>query len=326
MMSTFHIPNRAGLRSNLFPLAAFLVAGIVILSGEQSLRADGDKPADARDLYNQGTRQISAKKLREAEGALQAAVASQNHKVQETALYNLGEVRFQQGVEELKKAGDNKGTKFAAKHAEESGDSALRAVEAALNSPDVQEMVSAYMQGKGARKELKAATEAVKKALESNAAVLNKWRRASGDFKSAHELKPADRDAEKNAEAVDRSIALLVDRQNMMMPAMDGMQKQRGDLGKKLSELKKKMPEDVGKQMKGGEEEDDEEEDKGKDKEPKEGQEERPQKPGDKMQLTLEEAERMLDMLRLDTNRKLSLLGEEPKEAPKPGDRKRRDW
>ena len=69
------------------------------------------------------------------------------------------------------------------------------------------------MQGKGARKELKAAMAAVKKAMEAHGAVLSRWRRASGDFKSAHELRSSFEDARLNAQVVDRCIAALVDKE-----------------------------------------------------------------------------------------------------------------
>src|SRR5580704_468669 len=61
-------------------------------------------PAKPREFYNDGTKKLRAGKLSEAETSLQAAVAGQNEKIQPAALYNLGEVRFNQGAQELKKA------------------------------------------------------------------------------------------------------------------------------------------------------------------------------------------------------------------------------
>src|SRR5262249_23602634 len=150
-------------------------------------------------------------KLREAEATLQMAVVSQNEKVQVPALYNLGHVRFQEGVEELKGGPNAKASEAASKRATDDAEAAIQAADDALGGWDVQAIVSAYMQGRGARKELKAAAEAVKRAMDSYGAVLSKWQRASGDFKSAYELRPADSDARLNAEVVDRSIAKLVD-------------------------------------------------------------------------------------------------------------------
>ena len=60
-------------------------------------------PATPREFFNAGTQQLSAGKLREAEASLETALASQNERLQPPALYNLGLVRFEQGVEELKK-------------------------------------------------------------------------------------------------------------------------------------------------------------------------------------------------------------------------------
>src|SRR4051812_9209570 len=54
-----------------------------------------------RQLYNKGTQKLQEGKLREAESFLQSAVSGQNEKVQGSALYNLGHVRFKTGLEEL---------------------------------------------------------------------------------------------------------------------------------------------------------------------------------------------------------------------------------
>src|SRR6478752_4052161 len=58
----------------------------------------------SRQLYNKGTQKLREGKFREAESFLQSAVSGQNEKVQGSALYNLGHVRFKTGLEELKKA------------------------------------------------------------------------------------------------------------------------------------------------------------------------------------------------------------------------------
>ena len=54
------------------------------------------------EFYNDGTAKLRDGKLRDAESALQIAVASQREEVQPPALYNLGQVRFKQGMEVLK--------------------------------------------------------------------------------------------------------------------------------------------------------------------------------------------------------------------------------
>ncbi|MDB6023600.1 MAG: hypothetical protein JWQ04_3457 [Pedosphaera sp.] len=283
-----------------------------------------DETSSPLKLYNDGTRKLSEGKFQEAEACLQGAVASQSQRVQGPALYNLGEVRFRAGAQDLKKAENDQAVGGRSKQASETGSGAIQAADQALAGDDVLAMVEAYMRGRGARKELKGAMEAVKAAMETYGGVLAKWRRASGDFKGDYELSPRDLDAKTNADLVDQNIAKLVDRQQMMMQMMQGMSKQRSDLGKKMAELKKKMPKDKGDQMKGGEDEDDDDEDgKKPPPEPKQGQEEPGPKEGKETMLTFEEAARLLDMLKLDGNRKLPLgtngMG-------KPGDRKGRDW
>ncbi len=287
--------------------------------GAQAAAGDNETP---RELYNQGTQKFRESKLREAEAALHTAVSSQNEKVQIVALYNLGHVRYEEGERELKQAKDGKASATAANQACENGGDAIQAADIALAQWDLQRIVAAYMEGRGARKELKAANEAVKRAMESYGVVLTKWQRASGDFKSAHELNPSDSDAQANASVVDRKIARLVDTQRLMMQSSQCTKKTRDGLKQKMAELKKRLPEELKKQCENGEEEDEDDQDKPP-KEPQSGQQEAKRKEGEEKRLTPEEAARLLEMLRLDTNRKLP-LGMNDTAMPK--DRKRRDW
>ena len=89
-----------------------------------------------------------------------------------------------------------------------------------------------------------------------------------------------------------------------------------------MGELKKRMPKDVKQQCEKGEEDEDEDEDKPP-KEPQPGQQEAKPKEGREKLLTPEEAARLLEMLKLDSNRKLP-LGMNDTAAAK--DKKRRDW
>ena len=289
--------------------------------------ATDESPADNSPprLYNEGTQKLRAGKLREAEGYLQNALASQNEQVRVPALYNLGHARFALGVQELKKSPDANATNERAKQASEFGDSALQTADAALASGEVDALVAAYMHGRGARKELKAAAEAVKRALESYGAVLGKWQRASGDFKSAHELQASDQDARTNAEVVDRHIARLVDTQQLMMKGEQALKQKRQELKEKMGKMKQKLPKEEQQKCSNGDEDEDDEEDGKKEppKEPKDGQQEPKPKEGREVPLTPEEAARLLDLLKLDANRKLP-LGVENSEETK--DRKRRTW
>jgi hypothetical protein len=285
--------------------------------------AEPSQPSSPLDFYNDGTVKFRAGKLPDAEAELESAVAGQDETVQEPALYNLGHVRFEEGAELLKKSPDAKAVQTEASRASAVGDAAIHAADDALAGSDFNALLTAYMQGHGVRKELKAAMDAVKRALDSHGAVLAKWRRSSGDFKSAHELRPPDADSEFNADVVDRHIAKLVDEQRMLMAAMAALQAQRQALGQKMGQMKNKMPGQKGQQMQGdGDDNDDEDEDKPPNG-PQPGTVEGPVKSGKEMAMSAEEAERLLGMLRLDADRKLP-LGD--KESPPSKDRKRRDW
>ncbi|EEF57922.1 hypothetical protein [Pedosphaera parvula] len=306
--------------------ASLLIIAVFALSTMAASTGGGDSDTQetARQLYNNGTEKLRDGKLREAESYLQSAVASQNEKVQGPALYNLGHVRFKTGLEELKKSPEGSSAGPRSSQALDTGSGAIKALDEALVSDDVKAMVAAYQRGRGARKELKGATDAVKRAMQTYGSVLTKWQRASGDFKSTAEMNSADKDAQTNAELVDRSIAKLVDTQQMMMQNQGQMDKQKQELRDKMKKLKGKLPQEMAPPGGPGGDEDDDDEDDKKPKEPKAGMEEGPSKDGKERQLTPEEAERLLGMLKLDGNRKLPLGMKETGE--KKEDRKRKDW
>ncbi len=293
--------NRATLTQSL--LLAALVAGASLSAlAVETARLE---PVTPRELYNDGTARLREGKLREAEASLQVAVASNNEKIQTPALYNLGHTRFKQGMETLKEIKDGKGTQSRGEAAAERGENAIKAADQAMNGFSIDHLVEAYMQGKGARKELKAATEAVKKALDQYGVVLQRWQRSSGDFKSAYELRSAASDARENAGIVDQHIAQLVDELNQAKATCEKCQNAGNKLKEKMKKLKEMMPEQQKQQCDNpGEEEEDEE---GKPRLPKEGEKEGPSKDGHEIPLSPEEAGRMLEAMRLDGNRKLPL-------------------
>jgi tetratricopeptide (TPR) repeat protein len=318
-----HPSNTPARRRALIAGAALLVWVIGAAQAQaRALDAGSDSAPNARDLYNDGTQKFAAGKLPEAETDLQSAVESQDDAVQQPALYNLGHVRFQEGAKELKNAPSAKAVQDNASRASATGDAAIRAADGALAGSDINALVAAYMQGHGARRDLKQAIDAIKRALETYGAVLAKWQRSSGDFKSAHELQPSDSDSSFNADVVDRHIAKLVDMQRMMMQALAMLQGQRESLRQKMAAMKGKMPGQQGMQMPGGDDGDDDDEDKPP-QGPHDGEMEGPVKNGHEMALTPEEAERLLGMLRLDSNRKLP-MGDTETQPKK--DKNRRDW
>src|SRR5439155_9491141 len=197
-------------------------------------------------------------KLREAEAFLESALASQKPGLQPPALYNLGHVRFGQGVEELKKSPAGGPTRAAARKAAQGDDEAIRLADEALRGEELEKLVAAYIHGRGARKEAKAAAGAVRRALEAYRATLAKWERASGDFKSTVELISSAAEAQHNAEVVDRCIAKLVDSLRECQQCANGLGNKNRTLGEKVKQLKGRIP---GTQMPPGAAGDDDEDD-----------------------------------------------------------------
>jgi tetratricopeptide (TPR) repeat protein len=275
-------------------------------------------PVTARDFFNAGTRRLRDGKLREAEAALQAALAKQDERVQPVSLYNLGHVRFAQGAEELKKSLAAGPTAARARTANQRGEQAIQLAADALGGRDVQKMVAAYLNGRGARKELRAAGQAVRKALELHGAALRKWERSLGDFQSAVELNPGDTNAQHNVEVVEKAIAKLVDSIREMQQGAMGMEQRNQQLGEQLKQLRGMIPAPM---MPPGAAGDEEEE--GRPWQPKEGEQEGPSKDGEEMTLSPEEAGWLLEGFRLDGERRLP-MGQGEDAQPK--DRRGRNW
>jgi tetratricopeptide (TPR) repeat protein len=309
-------PSDFGLRISLLPL---LIALAALGAAPSAPAPEQTPPTTPREFYNVGARQLRAGKLREAEASLESALASQNPQLQPPALYNLGLARFGQGVEQLKKGPAAKPTADRAKTIARQADDAIRQAEEALAGNDVQKMVAAYLRGRGTRKELKAATQAVRRALQVHGAVLTRWERSSDDFKSAAELNSADTDARNNSDVLDRLIAKLVDSLRELQQSANGMGNKNEQLGEDLKKLKGRIP---APDMPPGAAGDDEEEDE-QPLGPKPGQEEGPAKEGKEMTLSPEQAGWLLDAYRLDSERRLP-MGQGPPADPK--DRARRPW
>lgn len=285
------------------------------------------RPEKPREFYNAGTEQLRAGKLRDAEVALMTAAARDEDRVQSYALYNLGHTRFKQGVEALKKSPDPQATRQRGEAAGELADRAIQQADEALASREASSLLGAYMNGRGARKELREAMKALDKALEAHRITLLRWQRASGDFKSTYELTPTLDDARFNGQIVDRHLAKLVDQQEQLMQCMGGMGKKLADLKLKLGQMKGQMP--GGTLPKGGDDDEDEDEEPGgkrdpKDEEGKGNKQEKESAPkGPRMALTQEEAAMMLNSFKLDANRKLP-MGD--RETAKPQDKKGKDY
>jgi hypothetical protein len=280
---------------------------------------EGPAPSTPRDFFNVGTTKLRQGKLREAEAFLESALASQTDRLQPPALYNLGHVRFGQGAEELKKGPGGRQTAARMRNATEATDDALHSADEALAGNELDKLVASYIKGRGARKELKAATKAVKRALETHGGALAKWQRSENDFKGTVELRRKDADAQQNVETVEQCIAKLVDSIREMQAAANAAGDKNQELAEKLKQLKGRIP--APDMPPGGAGDDDEDEDKPNG--PKEGDKEGPSKDGQEMSLSPEQAGWLLDGFQLDGDRRLP-MGQT--DSAEPQNRSRKPW
>jgi len=283
----------------------------------------------ARDFYNEGTRLLTADKFADAERMFESSLAAQDESVQPATLYNLGHVRFADGLDLLKKGPDAQKVTAQGQAALAAADDAIQAGEGALVDSQMDKMLEAYIQGRGARHDLRSAEKAVKAALDVFGKTLTRWQRADDDFKGAAELNPADTNATHNAAVVEQNIAKLVDMIQKMQEMMGQMAGKQQQLGKTLSKLKGQMP--GLNAPPGGKGDGDDDEDVGSGQggikpESLTGKEERAARDGDEGQVPLsrDQAAQMLDGLPVDGSRRLPLGGDQ--QGQPPGDRHGRIW
>jgi hypothetical protein len=300
-------------------LSTCLISGVAGSESVPEIRAA--VPSTPREAYNAGATKLREGKLREAESLLQSVLASQQEQLQPPALYNLGHVRFRQGAEELKKGPARGAVMDQGRAAASNATGALGAAESALREGNLQRMVTSYLRGRGTRRELRAALGAVRKALERHEAALTKWQRASADFRSVLELRPKSDEAAYNAKVVDRNIAKLVDSIQELQQMAMGLGQQKEELNQKLKQLRGRIPEPDMPPGASGDDEDEDEDEPPKGPEP--GQKEAPNKTGEEMTLSPEQAGWLLEGFKLDTERRLP-MGLEGAADPK--NRPGKDW
>ena len=314
---------------NFFATLKKIAMPLVFTIGFSALAADETNsvaPVTARDFYNAGTKLLAAKKFADAELMFQSALAAQDERVQPPSLYNLGHTRFAEGVEFLKKGPDAQKVSARGNAALAAGQNALRSGESALAQNDLDKMIAAYLEGRGARHELRDEEKAVQAAMETYGKTLSKWQRAADDFKSSAELNPADTNATRNAEIVERGIAKLVDSLRQMQAMLGALGQQRQDLAKMLGKLKGQIP---GPDAPPGAPGDDgEEDDDGKDGvqlDSLTGQKENASQEGDQIQIPLSpnQAGQILDGFSLDGSRRLTMSDQQG--SPSTG-QKGRNW
>jgi hypothetical protein len=252
----------------------------------------------------------------------------QDERVQPLAEFNLGHARFADGASILKQGPDAQKISERGQAALAAGDSALRNGESSLVESNVEKMVAAYLDGRGAQRELRAAEKVVKSALQRYGKTLARWQRALDDFKGAAELNPADTNAVRNVAIVEKQIVKLVDEMQQMQQMAGQMAGQKDQLGKMLSKLKGQIPApDAPPGGKGEGDEDEEGSGKGEVKpESLIGKEEGEGRDGEQMHgdLSPDRAGQMLDGLPVDGSKRLPMGGD--KEGKPATDKKGRNW
>ena len=304
-----------------FALLITLAVGCRTLADEAT---NAGAPVTARDFYNAGTELLAAKKYADAERMFQSSLAEQDERVQPPALYNLGHARFAEGIELLKKGPDAQKTLAQGDEATANGADAIHSAESALAGNDLSRMISAYIEGRGARRELRAAEKAVKAAMETYGKTLAKWQRAADDFKSAAELNPSAPNAAHNAEVVEQDLAKLVDSLRKLQAMAGKIAGQKQQLGPLLSKLKGQIP--APDAPPGGQGDDDDEDDgSGVQPDSLRGKEENAGRDGQQMQIPLspDQASQILNGIPLDGSRRLPMTDQQ---GVKSKDKNGRNW
>jgi tetratricopeptide (TPR) repeat protein len=286
-------------------------------------------PVTARDFYNAGTQLLAAKKFADAERMFQSALAAQDERVQPRTLFNLGNTRFADGVEILKKGPDAQNVSRQGRSAVNGGEQAARIAESALAQGQMDKMIYAYIAGRGARRELRAAEKAVQAAMDTYGKTLTRWQRADDDFKGAAELNPADTNATRNAKIVEQEIAKLVDSLRQMQQMLGSIGNQKQKLDQLLGKLKGQIPAPNAPPGSSGEDEDDEGNGHGNgDVKPESlaGKQEGGGRDGSELQAQLspDQAGQLLDGLPVDGSKHLPMGGDQQGEPPK--DKRGRTW
>jgi tetratricopeptide (TPR) repeat protein len=298
---------------------------LLALAMSRPAMADGttnaENPATAREFYNAGTRLLATNNYAEAERMLQSALSSQDERIQPLALYNLGHMRFAAGRELLKKGPEAQKVTAQGNAALAAGGQAIRTAESALAESALTKMINAYLDGRGARRQLRAAEKAVQAALTTYGNTLRKWQRAADDFNGTAELNPADTNALHNAKLVEQNLAKLVDSMRQMQQMAGKIGDQKKQLDKQLSQLKGQIPAANAPPGDQG----DEDEDEGAQPDSLKGKTENAGREGEQLQVPLspDQAGQILDGISLDGSRRLP-MGD--KEGAKPKGKAGRTW
>ena len=227
----------------------------------------------ARELYNEGVSRLGKGELRDAEMALRKAAGADVEAVQPLALYNLGYVRFLQGEETLKGEGNRQQLLDSSAAACTVAEEAIRNGSRALESEELQAIISAYMDARAARKDLRFSRDETSRTMGLIGSTLERWRRSVGDFHSAVELDASNGDAKTNAEVVERKIAELLQFKKELEEKSEQVAEEREKVKEMMKKMRGKIPKEM--QRESDEEEDDEDDEKKDEPKPGEKQQQR---------------------------------------------------
>jgi tetratricopeptide (TPR) repeat protein len=200
------------------------------------------EPVTAQGFYNAGTELLAAQKFTEAEQMFLSALAAQDESVQTPALYNLAHARFNEGLAALKKGPSAQSIDARGGAADSEAGAAIQRGQVALAENDLSKLIIAYLDGRGARRDLADVEATVRQAIQTYGDTLHKWQRADDDFKSAAELNPANADAARNAQIVEQYIARLVDSLRRMQNLAAKLGAQHSKLNEVLKEIGGRIP------------------------------------------------------------------------------------
>jgi tetratricopeptide (TPR) repeat protein len=279
----------------------------------------------ALDLYNEGVGALRRGELRDAESTLRDAVQTNHPSVQPLALYNLGHVRFQQGKETLKGEGNRQQLLESAEAASAVAQEAIRSSQEALKGGTLEEIIGAYMEARSARKQLRISRDDTTRAMDLQGSALWRWRRSVGDFHSAQELDPSNKDASFNADVVERHIKELLKSLDKVKEQNESLSEQRQKLGELMKEMRGKIPKSMQRQGDSEEDEEDEEDEKQPDGQKEEEENQKPPKAGSKQEQRIgverPVSEDMAKLLKEILKRRTMQLGDK-EDGLRPGEKK----
>ena len=274
---------------------------------------------DARELHNRGTERLKSGDLAGAEEALKASLSQDEDDLRTPALHNLGHVRFNRGVTALNGKTNGDLTELSiAKSLLEAADADISDMKdqiqiidqakAAGQEPDYVPAVAALGQGIDTYRSVKKTIPKEEAMVAKRNNIIAVWSRSVGDFRSAHELDPQDRESLANAETIEELLRNLHRETQALAETIEAQKRKQEELKEVIKELIKRIPDDQLPKNAQGEGEEDENflpENRRKENKGGSGQSQPKGKEGDDKKMTEQEARGTLEGLKNEFGRKM---------------------